>query len=169
MQTLTPQLPTNRISVFTDGSCHVEKRVGGWAAIIFRAGEKTVLSGHVFDTTHQRMELTAALSALQHLETISAHDEIVVYTDSQYLADLHRRKKRLLASAFTTRKKLTMPNADLLAEFFRFDDKFKLECVKVPSHAKGSSQANHNREVDMMSRSIVRKLVTAAHNPGAHV
>ena len=53
-----------QIVIYTDGSCHTQKRVGAWAAFIYVNGVQTVLSGMAFDTSHHRMELMAVNEAL---------------------------------------------------------------------------------------------------------
>ncbi|MCD6400877.1 MAG: ribonuclease HI [Anaerolineales bacterium] len=70
------------ITIYTDGACLNNPGPGGWAALI-RIGRRTQeLSGAEKNTTNNRMELTAALRALQSLKTPSKVD---FYTDSTYL------------------------------------------------------------------------------------
>jgi ribonuclease HI len=69
--------------IYTDGACDPNPGPGGWSAIFTVGGvKKKVLSGGEKPTTNNRMELTAALRALENLP-----DEAVatIYTDSQYL------------------------------------------------------------------------------------
>jgi ribonuclease HI len=70
------------VEIYSDGSCSGNPGPGGWAALL-RSGERErELSGSEAHTTNNRMELTAALRALQALRTPSRVD---FYTDSQYL------------------------------------------------------------------------------------
>ncbi len=148
------------ISIFTDGSCNPVGRIGGWAALLFIDGEKILLSGSQLETTHQRMELTAALKAIGHLQTLeSADQEICIYTDSQYLAGLPHRRSKLLLAGLTTKKNLILPNADLIHQLLGYLDTLSLTFIKVRSHEKFSGQENYNREVDKLSRKIVRDSV----------
>jgi ribonuclease HI len=55
--------------VYTDGSCHTQQKLGTWVAIIFTGMGRKVLSGTIKDTTHNRMELTAVLNALEYIKT----------------------------------------------------------------------------------------------------
>jgi ribonuclease HI len=69
--------------VFTDGACHPNPGPGGWAAIFAVNGEKVkVLKGSERATTNNRMELTAALRAL---ESVPENSFVTIHTDSQYL------------------------------------------------------------------------------------
>lgn len=150
----------NEISVFTDGSCDQPAGIGGWAAIVLTDGGKVLLSGRAYETTHQRMELTAAVEAIRYVTGLEYDKRrIFLYTDSQYLADLPRRKNRLLAAGLKTRKNRPIANADLLVQLFQFMDSHLLEFVKVQSHQKKNGQTNYNREVDKCSRKVVRDTV----------
>ncbi len=83
------------IEIFTDGSCIVNKRVGGWAFIIAREKiENCVVDyGSEINTTNNRMEMTAILKALEYIERNQRIDKtlngqyITIYTDSRYAGD----------------------------------------------------------------------------------
>lgn len=69
--------------IYTDGACDPNPGPGGWSAVFTENGiRKKVLSGGEKPTTNNRMELTAALRAL---ESLPSGANAVVYTDSQYL------------------------------------------------------------------------------------
>ena len=73
-----------RVEIFTDGACSGNPGPGGWGAIL-RYGDKTKeLSGGEADTTNNRMELTAAIQALDALKEPCVVD---LYTDSVYVKD----------------------------------------------------------------------------------
>jgi ribonuclease HI len=67
---------------YTDGSCRIKERIGGWAARIFHQKQETILSGSEIDTTNNRMEMMAAYQALLFIPIGCAG---VLYTDSKYL------------------------------------------------------------------------------------
>jgi ribonuclease HI len=71
-----------KIIVYTDGACSPNPGPGGWAAILRAGNHEKVLSGGERRTTNNRMELTAALEALQTLKTSS---QVEIVTDSEYL------------------------------------------------------------------------------------
>ena len=71
-----------RVTVFTDGACSGNPGPGGWGAILIWGGAEKELCGGEPDTTNNRMELTAACSALEALTRPCAVD---LWTDSQYV------------------------------------------------------------------------------------
>ena len=72
----------SRVIIYTDGACVPNPGPGGWAALLrFSTHEKT-LTGNAPDTTNNRMELTAALRAL---ESLHEPCQVELYTDSEYL------------------------------------------------------------------------------------
>ena len=71
-----------KVDIYTDGACRGNPGPGGWAALLrFKSREKT-LTGSKKLTTNNRMELTAAVEALQALNKPC---RVAFYTDSQYL------------------------------------------------------------------------------------
>ena len=75
--------------IYTDGGCHSSTGTGGWAAIIKIEGYRTIsLSGGEKDTTNNRMELTAAIKALEFIlakEVSTEHIELT--SDSKYVVN----------------------------------------------------------------------------------
>ncbi|MGG5889811.1 ribonuclease HI [Falsiroseomonas sp. HC035] len=72
------------VHVWTDGSCVPNPGKGGWAAVIrWRDGRVEERTGGDAETTNNRMELTAAIRAL---EALPAGCQVVLHTDSEYLA-----------------------------------------------------------------------------------
>lgn len=101
----------SEIHVYTDGACRGNPGPGGWGVLIQQAGAVRELSGAERDTTNNRMELTAAIMALQSLPEGSALD---LYTDSKYVMDglnewLPNWKKR----GWKTADKKPVKNQDL--------------------------------------------------------
>lgn len=71
------------LKIYTDGACSPNPGPGGWGAVIIDAGGTvTERSGYSEASTNNRMELTAAVEALQSLQQSC---KIVLYTDSEYL------------------------------------------------------------------------------------
>jgi ribonuclease HI len=70
------------VTVFTDGACSGNPGPGGWAAVIVEGADRRELSGYAPATTNNRMELSAAIRALEALPDTVAVD---LHTDSQYL------------------------------------------------------------------------------------
>ena len=76
--------PLSEVTIFTDGGADPNPGTGGWAAILIdpASGKAKELSGGEPDTTNNRMELTAAIRALEALKKPCRVD---LFTDSQYL------------------------------------------------------------------------------------
>jgi ribonuclease HI len=74
----------NLIEIFTDGACSGNPGPGGWGAILrWKCHEKELFGGEA-ETTNNRMELMAAISALESLKRAS---QVAIYTDSTYVRD----------------------------------------------------------------------------------
>ncbi len=73
---------TERVVIFTDGSCRGNPGPGGWGAILTMGGHEREIWGGDPATTNNRMELTAAIEALDALKR-PCHVEL--HTDSQYV------------------------------------------------------------------------------------
>ncbi|GGD39288.1 ribonuclease HI [Pseudoxanthomonas indica] len=71
-----------QISIHTDGSCLGNPGPGGWAALLRYQDKERELSGGEAQTTNNRMELMAAIVAL---ETLTEPCQIDLYIDSQYV------------------------------------------------------------------------------------
>lgn len=71
-----------KVEIYTDGACSGNPGPGGWAAVLRCNGTEKELSGGEKDTTNNRMELTAVISALKALKYPC---EVTVTTDSKYV------------------------------------------------------------------------------------
>ena len=72
----------NIVEIYTDGACKGNPGPGGWGAVMRYADAEKQLFGGEPDTTNNRMELMAAIMAL---ETLNRPCEVVLTTDSQYV------------------------------------------------------------------------------------
>ena len=100
-----------RVEIWTDGACSGNPGPGGWGAILTFNGVEKELSGGEALTTNNRMELTAAISALEALTRPCA---VNLHTDSIYVRDgvtgwIHNWKKR----GWTTADKKPVKNVEL--------------------------------------------------------
>jgi len=73
---------SERVTIYTDGACSGNPGPGGWAALLIYNGREKELSGGEPVTTNNRMELTAAIRALEALTRPCTVD---LFTDSQYV------------------------------------------------------------------------------------
>ncbi|MBA3900630.1 MAG: ribonuclease HI [Bacteroidetes bacterium] len=149
----------SQTKIYTDGSCIPTKNnLGAWVSIIFVEAKKTILKGVVENTTHNRMELTAAIECLQYLiDKNIAVEKIVIYTDSQYVAQIEQRKEKLKKQNFISGKGTPIQNADLVKKLIHLIEELQPEFVKVKAHQKKTEIENFNREADMLVRKLARK------------
>jgi ribonuclease HI len=73
---------TNKVEIWTDGGCKGNPGPGGWGAILKYGDKIKELKGGEAQTTNNRMELMAAISAL---EALTRPCQVVLHTDSQYV------------------------------------------------------------------------------------
>ncbi len=74
----------DQITIYTDGACSGNPGPGGWGVLLSWQGHKKELFGGDPDTTNNRMELMAAIQALENL---NRSGRIALYTDSTYVRD----------------------------------------------------------------------------------
>lgn len=74
----------NRVIVYTDGACRGNPGPGGWGAVIAADGALREISGGERATTNNRMEL---LAAIQALESLPEGTDVELHTDSKYVKD----------------------------------------------------------------------------------
>jgi ribonuclease HI len=99
------------VTVYSDGACSGNPGPGGWGAILIHAKGRKELKGGEALTTNNRMELMAAISAL---EALSRRCQVHLYTDSRYVMDgitkwMHGWKK----NGWKTSDKKPVKNEDL--------------------------------------------------------
>ena len=107
--TTSPARPA--VEIFTDGACSGNPGPGGWGAILRSRGVEKELSGGEPATTNNRMELMAAIAAL---EALKRPCRVRLYTDSQYLRDgITRWLPVWKARGWRTAGKTPVKNVDL--------------------------------------------------------
>ncbi len=124
---------SNRVEVFTDGACSGNPGPGGWGAILRYKGQERELNGGEADTTNNRMELLAAISALEALTRPCAVD---LYTDSNYLRGgitqwIHGWRR----NGWKTADKKPVKNVDLWQRLVEARDKHDVTWHWVKGHA----------------------------------
>jgi ribonuclease HI len=73
---------TPGVTIFTDGACSGNPGPGGWGAVLLYGGKEKEICGGEADTTNNRMELMAAIQAL---EALNKPCRVELHTDSQYV------------------------------------------------------------------------------------
>jgi ribonuclease HI len=121
------------VDIFTDGACKGNPGPGGWGAIIRSGAHERELSGGEPLTTNNRMEMTAAIRALQALKRPCA---VTLHTDSIYLRDgitkwVHGWQK----NGWKTADRKPVKNAELWQELLEAVRTHQIEWKWVKGHA----------------------------------
>jgi ribonuclease HI len=102
---------TERVTIYTDGACSGNPGPGGWGALLIYGGREKEFSGGEPMTTNNRMELTAAIMALEGLTRPCTVD---LFTDSQYVRDgITKWLRNWKARGWRTADKKPVKNEDL--------------------------------------------------------
>jgi ribonuclease HI len=75
---------TKTVEIYTDGACRGNPGPGGWGVLLINGDRRKTLHGAEPETTNNRMELTAAIEALNALRSAQ---RVTLYTDSKYVMD----------------------------------------------------------------------------------
>ena len=139
-----------QVIIFTDGACRGNPGPGGWGALLrYGTTEKTLFGGEP-DTTNNRMELMAAIMAL---EALTAPCPVVLTTDSRYVMDgitkwMANWKKR----GWKTASRQPVKNADLWRRLDAACEKHTIEWQWVKGHSghpeNDKADALANRGID---------------------
>jgi ribonuclease HI len=139
------------VEIFTDGACSGNPGPGGWAAILRAGVHEKEISGGEAATTNNRMEITAAIRALQTLKKPSM---VTLYTDSRYLLDgATLWLKRWKTNGWKTADRKPVKNADLWQE---------LETASAPHQiswrwVEGHSGHLENERADALARAAIEE------------
>lgn len=122
-----------RVEIFTDGACSGNPGPGGWGAVMRYGDTEKELSGGEADTTNNRMELMAAIAAL---EALTRPMDVTLTTDSTYVKDgitkwIHGWKR----NGWKTAAKKPVKNADLWQRLEEATAKHQIEWAWVKGHA----------------------------------
>lgn len=121
------------VNVFTDGACRGNPGPGGWGALLIAGRHRRTLHGGEPDTTNNRMELTAAIKALNALQ---GSRKVILHTDSKYVMDginewLPNWKNR----GWKTAAKKPVKNKDLWQELDTAVGRHEIDWRWVKGHA----------------------------------
>ena len=123
------------VSIYTDGACSGNPGPGGWAAILRYKGQEKVLSGGERETTNNRMELTAALRAL---EALKEPCRVTLKSDSRYLVDAVTKgwARSWRAKGWMRNAKEPAKNPELWEALLQQLEKHEVQFLWVKGHAE---------------------------------
>lgn len=138
------------VTIYTDGACSGNPGIGGWGAMLTYNDFTKEISGFDASTTNNRMELTAAIKALNMLKEPCT---VNLYSDSAYLVNAFNEKW-----IFGWKKKSwkkdgkDIPNAELWQELYRLYGYHKISFIKV----KGHSDNVFNNRCDKLATDAIK-------------
>ena len=137
--------------IFTDGACSGNPGPGGWGALLKYGDTKKELSGGELETTNNRMEMMAAIRAL---ESLNRPIQVEIYTDSVYVKDgitkwIHGWKAR----NWKTSNKKPVKNIDLWRRLERAMEPHLIDWHWIKGHAGHAD----NELVDELARNAIPK------------
>jgi len=133
------------VDIFTDGACRGNPGPGGWAALLRTGGKEREIAGGETPSTNNRMELMAAIAALQALKRPC---QVRLYTDSVYVRDgitkwVHGWRR----NGWRTADKKPVKNAELWQQLIDATGPHRIEWHWV----KGHSGHPENDRVDALA------------------
>jgi len=146
----------DKVIIYTDGACSGNPGPGGWGSVLVWRQKERRLRGGADDTTNNRMELTAAIEAL---EALTRPCLVELYSDSAYLVNAFNMGwiRKWKANGWMSAKDKPVLNQDLWARLVRQDEIHRVSWRKV----KGHSDDVLNAICDEMAVSEVRERLEA--------
>ncbi len=121
-----------QVEIFTDGACKGNPGPGGWGAILRKGKHEKELSGSAPDTTNNRMEMTAVISALNALIE-PCH--VKLHTDSRYVIDgMTKWVAGWQRKGWVNASKQPVRNADLWHDLIEAAKRHRIDWIWVRGH-----------------------------------
>ena len=140
------------VDIHTDGACLGNPGPGGWAALLRWGEVERELSGGEPDTTNNRMELMAAIAALEALKEAC---DATLHTDSQYVRQgITEWMPNWIRRGWKTAGGDPVKNRDLWERLHAANAKHKVDWRWVKGHAGDPD----NERVDQLARAAALKI-----------
>ena len=127
-----------KVQIYTDGACSGNPGKGGWGAVLVYNGTEKEISGAEYNTTNNRMELTAAIAALTVIHNTPgfAQRPVTVNIDSQYVKNgITTWIKGWKSKGWKTADKKPVKNQDLWVKLDELNAGLKVNWNWVKGHA----------------------------------
>jgi len=143
------------VVIYTDGACRGNPGPGGWAALLRSGDTEKVLSGAERDTTNNRMELMAAIGAL---EALKRSCQVRLTTDSEYVRQgVTRWINGWKRNGWRTSQKKPVKNRDLWERLDASRGNHEIEWCWV----KGHSGEPSNERADLEANLAIDRMLEA--------
>ena len=122
-----------QVEIYTDGACRGNPGPGGWGALLRNNGYEKELCGGALETTNQKMELMAAIKAL---ESLKESCQVNLFTDSKYVKQgITEWIIRWKTNGFKNAKKKPVVNAELWIRLDAVASQHQINWQWVKGHA----------------------------------
>lgn len=146
----------SEVEIFTDGACRGNPGPGGWGALLRSGDREKEIYGGDLDTTNNRMELTAAIRAL---EALKRPCRVVLYTDSEYLRrGISEWLMKWKRNGWRTANRKPVKNEDLWRELDELSGRHEVIWRWVRGHA-GHPE---NERADQLANRGIEQLLQQA-------
>ena len=140
------------VEIFTDGACLGNPGPGGWAALLRWRGQEKMLAGGEAMTTNNRMELMAAIMAL---ESLKRDCDVLLTTDSQYVRHgIEQWLVKWRANGWRTAGRQPVKNQDLWLRLAAARERHRVSWAWV----RGHSGHPENDRVDLAARAEAERM-----------
>lgn len=140
------------VTIYTDGACSGNPGPGGWGALLSYNGTEREIFGGEAETTNNRMELAAAIMAL---ESLKERCRVDLYTDSKYVMDgINSWIVNWKKNGWRTAAKKPVKNADLWQQLDAATERHDITWHWV----KGHSGNGGNERADELARRGISEL-----------
>ena len=137
------------IYIYTDGACSGNPGIGGWGVVILVNKQEILLNGGDQFTTNNKMELIAAIKALEYFET---KKDLTIYTDSKYVKDgIESWIKNWKKNGWKTSTKKIVKNKELWMQLDNLINKHNVNWKWVKGHAG----LEFNEKADELARKYI--------------
>ena len=124
----------DKIVIYTDGGCRGNPGVGGWGVLLRYNDYDKKLKGSEHNTTNNKMELTAAIKALEALK--SSEISVDLYTDSKYVIQgINEWIEGWKSKDWKTANKKPVKNVDLWKQLDLLNNKYSVTWHWVKGHS----------------------------------
>lgn len=140
------------VDIWTDGACSGNPGTGGWAALLIYNDNKKIISGGEKETTNNKMELMAVISALQ---TLKEPCVIKLRSDSAYVVNAFNDNwiAGWQNNNWRNSKKQPVANKELWLKLIKLTQIHKVSFIKVQGHA---FDINNNLCDELAKREIAK-------------
>ena len=147
------------VIIYTDGACSPNPGIGGWGAVLIsnQHNLRNELSGAEIDSTNNRMEMTAAIKAL---EALKKPCKVKLYTDSSYVKNAFEKNwlKNWKNNGWKSKGRKPVANKDLWLRLLEVSQKHEVSWRWVKGHS-GDAENDRCDELAVQARKELAKSI----------